>query len=192
MTTRRSARSAGWLAASLLLAACAREEAPPAPSPAPVVEAAPDPVDDSLPRLPRIAPETPQLVPGPTPAETLARASGETEPPPAQMRPLEDLLRLPASAGRSEPATQPVLLPESESAPQEKTEKRKPSRVQVELDSRSDASLIDRNKARTRTDAGVAVDVGNETKIRTGVRVEQETGLEREDPTPTVGIERRF
>jgi hypothetical protein len=108
------------------------------------------------------------------------------------MKPLEDLLRLPDGAGRGESASTPLELPKPETEAEEKTGKSAERRIQVELGTRKDASVIDPERARTRTDAGVAVGVGKDTKLRTGVRVEQETGLEREQPHPTVGIEKRF
>jgi hypothetical protein len=38
----------------------------------------------------------------------------------------------------------------------------------------------------------VAVEVTEEIRLRGGVRVEEESGREAEDPMPTVGIEKRF
>ena len=72
------------------------------------------------------------------------------------------------------------------------SDERAPGRIDVEFERHRDAHAVDPRRGRDTTDAGVAVGVDEETRIRTGVRVEQETGREREDPTPTVGIERRF
>jgi hypothetical protein len=113
------------------------------------------------------------------------------EVPAAPVRPLADLLRLPASPGRVDRSAERLKTPEPETDPASEP-KRKESRVGVDLQTRTDGSTAQPSKSRTQTDAGVSVGVGETTKVRGGVRVEQEAGKEREDPVPTVGIERRF
>ncbi|KPJ74832.1 MAG: hypothetical protein AMS19_14810 [Gemmatimonas sp. SG8_23] len=187
-----------FAAVGLLLPACTRDEGPSAPLPPPVLEIAPAESD---------APEEPAAAAAEAPPRTSVSISARDEPPtasdeapapgelpPAQVKLLEDLLRLPSGAGRVAPDSMLLQLPkpEAEAEADKKTEKSTERSVQVEFGTRKDAWVIDPDKARTRTDAGVAVEVGKDTKVRTGVRVEQETGLEHEQPHPTVGIERRF
>jgi len=181
-----------------LLLGIACGDAPP-PGPAPQlrveVEATPGSLPERLeipPPLPPLSLPAPGQAPAPppsSPAVLAAPASPQVEAPLAAMRPLEDLLRLPAA---SEPDSRPLVLPPATDDPAKPGSAKAERRMHVELGSRTDALLIDPKKARTRTDAGVAVDVGKDTRLKTGVRVEQQTGLEREDPTPTVGIEQRF
>lgn len=190
-------RPLAGLCASLLLGiACG--DAPPASAPQSRVgveaapEALPEPagISPPLPSAPSPAPER-APTPPPSPPEALAAPAPPLPPaePLAAMRPLEELLRLPPAG---EPDSRPLVLPPEPEAAAKAPAAKAERRMHVELGSRTDASLIDPKKARTRTDAGVAVDVGKDTTLHTGVRVEQQTGLEREDPTPTLGIERRF
>lgn len=83
------------------------------------------------------------------------------------------------------------VLPTPAPQPAPKSAK-KPGRIGVEYQARTDGSAVQPERARTQTDAGVSVDVTDRAKIKGGVRVEQENGKERERPTPTVGIEKRF
>ncbi len=71
-------------------------------------------------------------------------------------------------------------------------EKRQTSRLHIDLETQRDDAEVHPTKSRTRTDAGVSLDVGDTTKIRGGVRVEQETDRERDSPVPMIGIEKRF
>lgn len=114
----------------------------------------------------------------------------ELPPPPA--RPLEDLLRLPAPIAEehigSDPLTEPgVPEPEEESD----GERREPP-IGVEIDQKKDPMGFDPDRSRSQTDAGVSVGVDEKTRVRGGVRVEQEPEQEREEPVPTIGIEQKF
>lgn len=135
------------------------------------------------------------------PAAPLGTAATPEEPAPetgaapvADAKPLTDLLRLPAATpvdrATERAADRLKVQPPNAPADGEKTESAD-SRLKVEYESRKDEVEI-MKRARTRTDAGVSVETGEGTRVKTGVRVEQEEGLERESPVPTVGIEKRF
>jgi hypothetical protein len=65
-------------------------------------------------------------------------------------------------------------------------------RVRVRVDSHEEPIGIDQSRSRQRTDAGISVGVDEDTSLRGGVRVEQETDRPIEEPVPTIGIEGRF
>ena len=101
--------------------------------------------------------------------------------------PLSDLLRL---RQMRPPPERPLYEPPA--APPARTEREgKDPRVRVEVDRRRESSEIDRDVSRTRTEAGFSVSVDGSTRVRGGVRVEEE-GEEREEPTPMIGVEKRF
>jgi hypothetical protein len=99
-------------------------------------------------------------------------------------------MRLPASVGEVDPVTgRPVRKRETGGDEPTKEERQ---RLRLELETRDDPSSVRPSAIRSRTDAGVAVEVTEEIRLRGGVRVEEESGREAEDPMPTVGIEKRF
>ncbi len=106
---------------------------------------------------------------------------------------LSDLLRLPDS-GPPPRRTAPVEWPPSMPAASqpEARDAEKPGRFGVEYRARTDGSAVQPERSRTQTDAGVSVDVSDGARLKGGVRIEQENGKERERPTPTVGLEKRF
>lgn len=111
------------------------------------------------------------------------------EPTPAAPHPpLEDLMRLPTSVGQLDPVTGRWRAPAADDTPP----KADPQRVRLELEQRQDRAAARPSTARSRTDAGVSVDVAESVRVRGGVRLEQESGREAEAPVPTVGIEKRF
>jgi hypothetical protein len=104
--------------------------------------------------------------------------------------PLDDLLRLPESITRSH-----VDAGAREADPEALTdEEREAARLRVEIRRQQESVEFDPNgsRVRERTDAGVSVDVGGDTRVKSGVRVEKEPDEEWRDPVPTVGVEKRF
>ncbi len=103
---------------------------------------------------------------------------------------LEDLLRLPAGVGELDPLTGQQKWKPKDTESADKRED--PQRPRLELETRSDPAAVRPSTSRSRTDVGLSVEVGEELRLRGGVRLEEESGQEPEDPVPTVGIEKRF
>jgi hypothetical protein len=143
-------------------------------------------------RLPEAAPADGPGV-APIPPSTQQAAEEEPEAPPSEppMPPLSDLLRLP-TARKQEPESGPLEAGAPESEAEAEARQREEGRIGVDFETRTDAHAVQPEKNRTRTDAGVSVGIDERTKVRGGVRVEQDAGKERESPVPTVGIEKRF
>lgn len=132
------------------------------------------------------------LAPLPTPEEAIT-AENPTEAPAPAASPavpsLEDLLRLPSSVVQMDPVTRRPRRPRGAGGA-EKTDEQQ--RVRLELEARDDAAALRPSAARSRTDAGVSVPVAERVRLRGGVRLEEESGREPDEPMPTVGIEKRF
>lgn len=147
----------------------------------------------STPRLPAEetpAPSAPAAVaPAPSGPELLRGSEAAMlAPTPPPTPTLDELMRLPADVGRVDPVTgRPTRKP----AP---TDSSRPasSRVRLELEQREDTALLRPSVSRSRTDAGVSVDVADKVKLRGGVRLEEASNDEPDDAMPTVGIEKRF
>jgi hypothetical protein len=128
-------------------------------------------------------------IPVMAPAEEPAAAAPETPATEGPWTaPLSDLLRLreePAPKEPSDPLYEPGAMPSAEKG------EKKSRRLQVEVDRSEESSELDPDVSRKRTEAGVSVEVGENTRVRGGVRVEEE-GEERDEPVPMIGIEKRF
>jgi hypothetical protein len=106
--------------------------------------------------------------------------------------PLERLLALPPYRQPDAPDLA-ELLRQGAAAPDAPTAARR-SRLRFDLARRIDAP-IERDLKREQVDAGVALDVGGDTRVRGGVRVQRDTAESVEstlDTTPSIGIEKRF
>ena len=123
--------------------------------------------------------------PEPDPMGANAPPARATREPPAAS--LEDLLRLPDSAGAVDP-----LAERLKPGAIDRDDERRRARVGIVLESHTDRSGVVPGRERSRSEAAVSADVDDSTRVRAGVRVEQETGQEREPPVPTVGIQKRF
>jgi len=134
----------------------------------------------------------PTTTPEPEPhnEETATAPLVGPEAPPSEMPDLDDLLRLPESVTR--PHTE-LAFPKAE--PEDLTEaEREEARLRIEVQRQKESAEFDTDGSRTRerADAGLSVEVGGDTRVRGGVRVEKEADQEWNDPVPTVGIEGRF
>ena len=130
--------------------------------------------------------------PGPI-QPTTDQTEGPALPPPST-RPLEDLLRLPAPIAEGYMGSDRVIEPGVPDPGEATEEGHRKRRIGVEIDQKQDPVGFDPNRPRahSRTDAGVSVGVDERTRVRGGVRVEQEPERRREDPVPTIGIEQEF
>jgi len=88
------------------------------------------------------------------------------------------------------PPTPPLLLEVEQEAAA--AQQQKASRFGVEVDSRDDPVSVDGKATRKQTDASVSVDVSESTKVRGGVRVQENQEGVEQDRVPTVGFEKRF
>jgi len=146
-----------------------------------------DPIAGSAPQVPsKPSDSAPPAASKPMPAPV--SAGPVAEPP---LPPLEDLLRLPPSITDSHhdlESRDPSATDDGEAADPKKRE----GRVRVRVDSQEEPVGVDQSRSRHRTDAGISVGVDEDTSLRGGVRVEQETDRPIEEPVPTIGIEGRF
>jgi hypothetical protein len=134
-----------------------------------------------------LAASSPSVPPEPMTPPPGADVPDDSEPSPT----LEDLLRLPASVGQVDGVAE--RLKPAKSQTDKRAEKgAEDRRLRLELEKRSDPAAVRGSTSLTRTEAGVSVEVGKTTTLRGGVRVEQESGKEAEEPVPTIGIEKRF
>ncbi len=135
--------------------------------------------------------EPPEAVAVLPPAIATPRPGAGPELPSIQVRPhsVEELLRLPAEpeAGAENPVS---MLPESTGDVTDPLARRGDRRVRLEFSTQTDRAIVPGSE-RTQTDVGVSLGVGDRTRLRAGVRVDEEEGLDREE-TPTLGIERQF
>jgi len=99
---------------------------------------------------------------------------------------LDDLLRLP----ETKPPPSRILLETEQEAAAAKAQKA--SRLGIEIDSRDDPASVDAKKTRKQTDAAVSVGVDDSTRIRGGVRVQENPDGVEPERVPTVGFEKRF
>lgn len=133
------------------------------------------------------APKPPVSVPPVEPDPKQVRSPEEVGEPVVS---LDQLLRLPEAT--REAYRQDQTLPAVPEPGEPAIESPQASRVELEVESRKDEAALRPASARTSTDVQVSVDVGNETRLRGGLRVEQESDSELKDPVPTLGIEKRF
>jgi hypothetical protein len=103
---------------------------------------------------------------------------------------LSDLLRLPGSISPADATAARISLDPEYALPGSTEEK--PSRLGVQFDSRSDPAAIHPPKTRTQTNAEVHIDVTENTRLRGGVRVQEDSDTAPADRVPTIGIEKRF
>lgn len=182
--------AASVCACACILACSEREAANSQPSiPAADLEAsAPQPDTRTHPALPDVSNES-------------AADSGTAElappvgpkAPPERILPLDDLLRLPESVVRSH--IESAESAESGSEPDAQTEKqREAASLRIKILRQRESAEVDPDGTltRERTDAGVSVDVGGDTRVGGGVHVVQDPDGEFRDPVPTVGVEKRF
>jgi hypothetical protein len=151
-------------------------------------------------------PEAPAPVPAIAP---LARArvapKPAARPPLAAAEPpvsLEKLLQVPpnAIARPAQPDINELLLlaisPEqSNPAPRGDDASSSSRRLHVDVDVRTDSPIVRPELKREQVDATAALDVGNDTSIKGGIRLERDSngGIEsNRNTTPTIGIEKRF
>jgi hypothetical protein len=151
-------------------------------------------------------PEAPAPAPAVAPvARALLAAKKTARPPLAAAAPavsLEKLLQVPPSAlaHPAEPDIDELLrLAISPDASREAANagdaRAKASNVRVDLDVRTDSPIARPDLKREQVDAAASIDVGNDTAIKGGVRVERDSsgGVESvRNTTPTIGIEKRF
>jgi len=184
---RDRVRGGRCLAIAALALACGGDDvAPTEPPGATAPEAAdlfvemPAPVGDEIAApapAPAVEPATDAVEPESAPA-----AADSTLKSPA----LDDLLRVPPP----KPPTPPLLLEVEQEAAA--AQQQKASRFGVEVDSRDDPVSVDGKATRKQTDASVSVDVSESTKVRGGVRVQENQEGVEQDRVPTVGFEKRF
>jgi hypothetical protein len=152
--------------------------------------------DGTEPHLSEPAAEAPATSPSaatspkPSTPEPTATEAEASEPTPS-MPSLEDLLRLPAPVAQAD-GVAPQLKPGKPDEGESEDEGGDPQRLHLELETRSDPAAVRPSTSRDRTDAGVSLDVSETIRLRGGVRLEEESGTEPDDPVPTVGIEKRF
>jgi hypothetical protein len=125
-----------------------------------------------------------------TPEPTATNPESSEQIPP--MPRLEDLLRLPASMMQAEGGVERLKPTKPDEAQSTDDEEEDPEGLRIELKTQSDRATTRPSSSRDRTDAGVSVGVSETIRLRGGVRLEEESGREPEDPVPTVGIEKRF
>jgi hypothetical protein len=181
------------LLATAAVACAADPQAGDADRPAPAVEAA----ETALAAPASTAPAAPTAAPAPAvpsrrrndpPAPSAAAA---TPAPAAPAIPLEKLLQLPAD-GASDPVMEALLRSASPKPAGEKTAARK---LRIDLGLRTDSPIERRDLKLEQADAAAAVDIGSDTTLRGGVRVERESNggkASTRTPAPTIGLEKRF
>jgi hypothetical protein len=115
---------------------------------------------------------------------------------------LEKLLRVPvsASAHPAEPDINELLLLAispggSGEAPRADDTSASSSKLRFDVDIRTDTPVARPDLKREQVDAAAALDVGNDTSIKGGIRLERDSdggSQSNRNATPTIGIERRF
>jgi len=186
----RSAIAVACLGVGLAaLVACDASDAP--------IDASPAASGTEEPAAPDVVPPRAESKDGARPTPAAAESGpadvgleGPEAPPPP---PLEDLVRLPPAVtdahrelGRRDPQRPGSELPEEQ--------EREAARLRIEVEAREDAAGFDPKRPRKHreAEAGVAVEVGEDTRLRGGARVEQQDDREWTPPAPTVGVEKRF
>jgi len=131
-------------------------------------------------------------------APTPAPLAGPKAPPAPEVS-LDDLLRLPVAVARSysKDAEDAENLESAEPGAESDSmtdQEREAARLRIEIRRRNESAVIDPDGSLNResTDAGVSVEVGEDTRLGGGVHVVQESDGEFRDPVPTVGVEKRF
>jgi hypothetical protein len=178
-------RGGRWLAIAALALACGGDDATPTEPPgAPVAEELEIVVETPAP----VTDEITATASAVQPAATAGEAESETAAADSTLKSpvLDDLLRVPPP----KPPTPPLLLEVEQEAAA--AQQKKASRFGVAIDSRDDPVSVDGKTTRKQTDASVSVDVSESTKVRGGVRVQENQEGVEQDRVPTVGIEKRF
>jgi hypothetical protein len=147
-------------------------------------------------------PSAPASAPAPAPEPTApARAAGPATPripaapdEAASTVPLERLLSLPPYRKPDAPDLAELLRRHAAAAPGDPAAA-SPSRLRFDLHRRTEAPVERSDLKREQVDAGVAVEVGGDARLRGGVRVQRDTTAAAEptlDTAPSIGIEKRF
>jgi hypothetical protein len=142
-----------------------------------------------VPVAPARGPSAPEPATAAADPSAAARESGD---PPGV--PLEKLLALPPYRKPDAPDLAELLRRDAAGAPNADGAAR-PSQLRFDLDRRTDTPIERTDLKREQVDAGVAVDVGRDTSVRGGVRVQRDTQAAAEstvDTAPSIGIEKRF
>ncbi len=151
-------------------------------------------------------PEAAAPIPAVAPVARAPAAPKKTARPPlAAASPpvsLEKLLQVPisASARPAEPDINELLRlaispDQSQEAASADDATQNASKVRVDVDMRTDSPVVRPDLKREQVDAAAAIDVGNDTSIKGGIRLERDSngGIEsNRNATPTIGIEKRF